>query len=307
MRGAWPHQPKGIKMGNRTKIAFLGTGLMGFAMARNLLRAGHDVRVWNRSTAKAEPLVELGAIHAQTPQDAVAGVNIIVSMVSDGAAAAALAGDQEVRAALGKGAIWVDMSSTKPDEAKACARHLAAYGVRFLDAPVSGGTKGAEAATLAIMVGGDIVDFAAVVPVFNAMGRAVHVGPVGAGQLAKLANQAIVAITIGAVAEATLLLEKGGADPGAVREALKGGFADSTILQQHGQRMSARDFTPGGPSYIQLKDLDNVLAEAQASGLTLPMVASVRDRYARYVTDLEGAGRDHAGLFEELLDLNAQS
>ncbi|MEO0937162.1 MAG: NAD-binding protein [Pseudomonadota bacterium] len=134
-----------------------------------------------------------------------------------------------------------------------------------------------------------------------AMGRPVRVGPTGTGQLAKLANQAIVGITIGAVAEATLLLEAGGADPAAVRDALKGGFADSTILQLHGARMSARDYTPGGPSAIQLKDMDNVLDAAQ--GLTLPLTQAIRDRYARLVEDLGGGANDHAALFEELRDL----
>ncbi|MEX0350116.1 MAG: NAD-binding protein [Paracoccaceae bacterium] len=132
----------------------------------------------------------------------------------------------------------------------------------------------------------------------------MRVGPTGAGQLAKLANQTIVAITIGAVAEATLLLEAGGADAAAVREALKGGFADSAILQQHGARMSARDFVPGGPSRLQVKDLDNALAEAKGLGLTLPSALAIRDRFQRYVTELDGADRDHSGLFEELLDLN---
>ena len=129
-----------------------------------------------------------------------------------------------------------------------------------MDAPVSGGTKGAENGTLAIMVGGERSVFKKVKNVFAPMGRAVFVGPTGSGQLAKLANQAIVAITIGAVAEATLLLEEGGADVGAVRDALLGGFADSTILQQHGKRMSERNFDPGGPSRLQLKDLKNILA-----------------------------------------------
>lgn len=285
-------------------IAFLGMGLMGLPMACNLLRAGHSVTAWNRSAGKAAPLESDGAVIAASPSEAVASAQIVISMVSDGAATLALVRDKAVQEALGRGAIWVDMSSTRPEEAREASAALAAHGVDFIDAPVSGGTKGAEAATLAIMAGAKPAQFEAVRPVLQAMGRPVRVGPVGAGQLAKLANQAIVAVTIAAVAEATLLLERGGADPAAVRDALKGGFADSTILQQHGARMSNRDFAPGGLSRLQLKDLENVLVEA--GGLTLPVVQHVRDRFARYVTELDGGERDHSGLFEELLSLNPE-
>ncbi|MEM8578149.1 MAG: NAD(P)-dependent oxidoreductase [Pseudomonadota bacterium] len=268
-------------------IAFLGTGLMGAPMVRNLVSFGYTVTAWNRTAAKAQGL---DAQVAATPAEAVQRADMVISMLTDGPAVA------QVMAQAQSEALWVDMSSTKPSEAKAMGQ-----GRRFLDAPVSGGTKGAEAGTLAIMVGGAEDDFDAAAPVLRALGRPVRVGPQGAGQLAKLANQAIVGITIGAVAEATLLLESGGADPAAVRAALRGGFADSTILQQHGQRMSTRDFTPGGPSAIQLKDMDNVLDAAE--GLHLPLVQAIRDRYARYVHALGGGGKDHAGLFEELLDL----
>jgi 2-hydroxy-3-oxopropionate reductase len=136
------------------------------------------------------------------------------------------------------------------------------------------------------------------------MGRPVRVGPSGAGQLAKLANQGIVAVTIGAVAEAMLLLQKGGADPAAVRQALKGGFADSVILQQHGERMTTGNFTPGGLSKFQLKDLDNLLDEAGQLGLTLPMSQGVRDRFEVFVTQMDGADKDHSGLYLELLRRN---
>lgn len=283
-------------------VTLLGTGLMGYPMSRNIAAAGFDLTVWNRSADKAAPLAKDGITVAATADQAVAGSDVVISMVSDGSILASLLADPKVQAALKAGAIWVDMSSTKPQEARAAVGQLAKSDVAFLDAPVSGGSKGAEAGTLAIMAGGSVDVFERAAPVLRTMGRPTLVGPNGAGQLAKLANQAIVAVTIAAVAEATLLLEEGGADPTAVRAALKGGFADSTILQQHGARMSNRDFAPGGLSRLQLKDLDNVLAEA--GGLTLPVVQSVRDRFARYVDDLGGAERDHAGLFEELLELN---
>ena len=285
-------------------IAFLGTGLMGGHMARNLAQAGHSVRAWNRTISKAEPLAEYGAYVASSAADAVSGSDFVVSILSDGSATAEVQSDPALRGALTTGATWIEMASIKPEEARAQAKDLATLDVYHIDAPVSGGTKGADAASLAIMAGGDASVFAKAAPVLEGMGRPVHVGPGGSGQLAKLANQAIVAVTIGAVAEAMLMLEKGGADPVAVRDALKGGFADSIILQQHGERMTNRNFDPGGLSHLQLKDLDNALAEASAFGLSLPETQSVRDRFARFCNELNGAKRDHSGLFVELLDRN---
>ncbi len=286
----------------KARIAVLGTGLMGAPMARNLLKAGFPVTVWNRSIAKAEALAEDGALVAGSAQEAVADADFVITMLSDGTATGALV--QALGGSLKPGAIWLDMSSIKPEEARAQAAHLAELGHGHLDAPVSGGTKGAEAGSLAIMVGGDTAVFDAARPVFETMGRPVLVGPAGAGQLAKLANQGIVAVTIGAVAEAMLLLQKGGADPAAVRQALKGGFADSTILQQHGARMTTGNFVPGGLSKFQLKDLDNLLNEAAQLGLTLPMSQGVRDRFEVFVTQMDGADKDHSGLYLELLRRN---
>ena len=282
------------------KVALLGTGLMGFPMARNIAQAGVAITVWNRSRSKADLLTTFGVRVVDTVTEAVADADVIISMLSDGIAVQATM--ETAKTAVKTGAIWIDMSSTKPQEARKFATDLATSKINFLDAPVSGGSKGADAATLAIMVGGDADVFTQAKPVFDTMGRATLVGPTGAGQLAKLANQAIVAVTIGAVAEAMLLLEENGADATAVRAALKGGFADSTILQQHGTRMSNRDFDPGGLTKLQLKDLDNVLAEA--GSLKLPVVQHVRDRFHRYMHEMDGGDRDHAGLFEELRDLN---
>ncbi|GGX37740.1 2-hydroxy-3-oxopropionate reductase [Tateyamaria omphalii] len=279
-------------------VALLGTGLMGFPMARNLARAGVPVTVWNRTQAKAEPLADEGAAVAASTNAAVTGADIVISMMSDGPTVLSVI--SEVSPSLSAGALWIDMSSTKPAEAREARALLSKAGVGFLDAPVSGGTKGAEVASLAIMVGGEAADFGRACPIFEAMGRPVHVGPTGSGQLSKLCNQAIVAVTIGAVAEAMLLAEEGGADPVALRAALKGGFADSTILQQHGERMTTGNFEPGGLSKFQLKDLDNVLVEASSAGVTLPMVQDVRDRFAHFVDHMDGADRDHSGLYLEL-------
>ncbi|WGH78897.1 NAD(P)-dependent oxidoreductase [Jannaschia ovalis] len=279
-----------------TELALLGTGLMGAPMARNLIASGHGVTVWNRSPDKARAIA--GARVAETPGAAVAGQPIVISMLSDGAASDAV--QRVAMDAFAAGAIWVEMGSIKPEEARTHAERFAARGVGYVDAPVSGGTKGAEGATLAIMAGGETGTFAAVAPILGALGRPVHVGPVGAGQLAKLANQAIVACTIGAVAEAMLLLERGGADPAAVRAALKGGFADSVILQQHGRRMTEGDFEPGGLVKFQIKDLDNVLDAAAQAGLELPAVAAVNDRFKVLRDAMDGADLDHSALYLEL-------
>ena len=277
---------------------------MGAPMARNLCQAGFSTTVWNRTAAKATALGAFGAIIAGHAAEAVDQGDIVISMLSDGPTGALLQADTALRAALRPGTIWVEMGSIKPEEARAAAEDLRQLGVSYVDAPVSGGTKGAEEASLAIMAGGAPEDFDRVAAALSAMGRPVHVGPVGAGQLAKLANQAIVGIAIAAVAEAMLMLQKGGADPAAVRAALKGGFADSTILQLHGARMTHMDFTPGGLCALQLKDLNNALAEAESFGLRLPTLENTRDRFDHLVHQMDGADLDHAALYLELLARN---
>lgn len=291
-------------MQEEKRVTFLGTGLMGAPMARNVLVAGHELVVWNRSPEKTEPLRREGAQVAVTAAAAVREADVIVSILSDGAATRSVLEDPALVQNLPQGAIWIEMASVKPEEARWQAQMLGGLGVRHLDAPVSGGTRGAQAGMLAIMAGGELEVFHEALSVLIPMGRPTHVGPSGAGQLAKLANQAIVAVTIAAVGEAMLMLEKGGANPQSVRDALKGGFADSTILQQHGKRMTTRDFEPGGLSRLQLKDLDNALAEGAGFDLTLPTLTHVRDRFARLVEDLDGSELDHSALFLELLDQN---
>ena len=288
----------------KEKVAFLGTGLMGFPMALNLTRSGVPLTVWNRTQTKANPLALEGAKVASNIVDAVKEADIVISMMSDGPTVLAVI--EDVLQSLKPEALWVDMSSTKPAEGRLQAAILLEQNITHLDAPVSGGTKGAEDASLAIMVGGCRDNFERARPIFEMMGRAVHVGPSGTGQLSKLCNQTIVAVTIGAVAEAMLLASEGGADPTALRSALKGGFADSTILQQHGQRMTDGNFVPGGLSKFQLKDLDNVLAEATLVNLSLPMTEDVRNRFAYFVSEMDGAEKDHSGLFLELKARNGR-
>ncbi len=282
------------------KIAFLGIGLMGFPMARNLLQDGFYVTAWNRSPDKAKALEPFGGKACLEAGEAVRDADVVITMLSDGPAVADMLFAQGLAAAMRRGAVFIDMSSIKPDEARAHALQLAPLDIAALDAPVSGGTKGADLATLAIMAGGDAAAFAKVEPVLKSMGRPTHVGTSGCGQIAKLANQGIVAVTIGAVAEAILLAEKAGLAKGALRQALAGGFADSVIFQQHGGRMEERNFVPGGPSAYQLKDLNNLLGAGEALGLTLPLATVLRDRFALLVHEMDGAMLDHSALFLEL-------
>jgi 2-hydroxy-3-oxopropionate reductase len=282
-------------------IAFLGIGLMGAPMALNLIKSGFPLTAWNRSRDKAEALKPGGAMVAASPAEAVAAADLIFIMVTDGKAVHDLLVEGGVAQAAPAGAVVIDMSSIKPRQAREHATLLAEYGIGHLDAPVSGGTRGAIDATLAIMAGGEAATFERARPALSALGRPILVGPAGSGQLSKLANQAIVAATIGVVAEAMLLIKRGGADMGRFREALKGGFADSVILQQHGERMQAENFTPGGRSSLQLKDLDNLLEEAAALGLSLPVSQLQQRRYHHFVHAMDGADLDHAGLYLELL------
>lgn len=284
-------------------IAFLGTGLMGGPMTRNLLKAGFTVRVWNRSTEKAQALVEDGAMLAASPAEAAKGANIVITMLSDGNAVGNVLFDMGVAKALEKGAIVIDSSSIAPPIARDHSQKLQAMGIAHVDAPVSGGVPGATAGTLAIMAGGDEATVTSLGDIFSAMGRLTYVGPSGAGQLCKLANQQIVAITIGAVAEAMMLVEAGGASREGFRNAIRGGFAESRILELHGERMVKRNFTPGGPSKFQLKDLNGVLATAKDLDLALPLTEEVTRAFDAFVND-GGADKDHSGLLLHLERLN---
>lgn len=264
-------------------IAFLGTGLMGQPMCRRLLAAGFSLRVWNRTAAKAEGLRAQGALPCATAAEAVEGASVVISMLEDGAIVGQVM--DAAAASLAPGAVWIDMSSTQHGEALAFHARLEEAGIGFVDAPVSGGVAGAEAGTLAIMAGGGIDDYARVESLLGAMGRPMLVGPAGSGQVAKLCNQLIVGGTLNIVAEALLLAQAAGADPAAVRAAIRGGFAESRILEMHGQRMLDRNFMPGGQVKSQLKDLRNVLVAAAGAGLVLPVTALVTENYE----SIEGA------------------
>ena len=288
------------------KIALLGIGLMGFPMGRRLCEAGHTVHVWNRTPGKAQRLAGAGAIVHDNPPAAVQDAELVITMLDNGAVVGHVLFDLGTAAAMQPGSLVVDMSSIKPVEARDHAARLSERHIAYLDAPVSGGTIGADNGTLAIMVGGKAGSFDRALPILDVFGRATHVGPTGAGQLTKLANQMIVGATIGIVAEALLLCERGGADMAKVKEAITGGFADSRILQVHGQRMVERDFAPRGRMSVQLKDLRNALSTAQEVGFDAPITTLFEQLYAQGI-DHGLADLDHAGLFVELASRNGMS
>lgn len=281
------------------RVAVLGTGIMGAPMARNLAEGGFDVVVWNRTAAKAQALRDVAEI-APSAAEAVGAADLVITMLEQGpAVTSVLFGDDEgggagAAAAAGPGTLFVDMSSIEPDRARAHAERLSGLDCAGVDAPVSGGEAGAIEGRLAIMMGGAEADCARARPALSPLGRPLRVGGPGAGQAAKLANQTIVGVTIGAVAEALALAEAEGCDPAAVRAALQGGFADSRILEVHGRRMIEGDYAPGGPSRLQRKDLDNALRSAAAHGLALPLTAQAAAAYAELVERQAGGELDHS-------------
>jgi 2-hydroxy-3-oxopropionate reductase len=274
-------------------------------MARRLAGAGFDVSAWNRDRTKAEALAGDGIVVADSAGEAAARADVVITMLTNGNAVGQILFDQKVAEAMKPGAVVIDMSSIPPAVAREHAARLAGHGIRHLDAPVSGGVVGAAAGTLAIMAGGDPDVVEELADIFAAMGRVTHVGPSGSGQLAKLGNQQIVAITIGAVAEAMMLVEAGGGSAEAFRNAIRGGFAESRILELHGQRMVSRNFEPGGSSNNQLKDINTALAAAKDLGLALPLTEAVQAEFEAFVTD-GGGEKDHSGLLLHLEKKNGR-
>ena len=285
------------------RVAFLGLGLMGIPMASRLCKAGLQVQVWNRTAAKAQALVALGATAHATAADAVRDADLTITMLEHGGIVELVLFEQGVAQALQSGSLVIDMSSIAPEQARSHAQRLAQWGVRYLDAPVSGGTLGAEQGTLAIMAGGSEADLAQAQAALQHLGKSTLVGPHGCGQLAKLANQMIVGITIGAVAEALLLCAKGGADMAQVKQAITGGFADSRILQVHGQRMVERDFAPRGRISVQRKDMHNALDSAAELGFEAPVTQLLTQLYDQ-AAEHGLADLDQAALFTELARRN---
>lgn len=281
-------------------IALLGTGLMGLPMATRLIEAGYPLTVWNRTLAKTAGLAERGATVAASPVAAMHHASVAITMLEAGAIVAEVV--TAALPAMARGTLLIDMSSTRQAEAVALSELLSKQGVAFLDAPVSGGVQGAQAGTLAIMAGGAEADFARAESILRVFGRPVLVGTAGCGQLAKLCNQLIVGGTLNIVAEALLLARAGGADPAAVRSAIRGGFAESRILDVHGQRMLERNFAPGGQVRSQAKDMENVLLAAAAAGLRLPVTELVTERYRSILAELPQADQSAALIALERLN-----
>lgn len=260
------------------KIAFLGLGIMGRPMALNLIKGGHQVTVWARRAESMQPLLDAGASAAASPAEAAAGVELVISMVADAPDVAEVM--RGVAAGAVPGLVAVDMSTIAPAAARRIGEELAAAGVDFVDAPVSGGEVGAIAGTLSIMAGGSEAAFARAQPAFACMGKnIVHVGASGAGQVTKAANQIVTGMGVLAVAEAFAFASKNGVDRSKVREALLGGFAYSKILENHGQRMLDRNFKPGFKSWMHEKDLNIVMQTAHELGLCLPGSAATAQMF----------------------------
>lgn len=286
------------------KIGFIGLGIMGRPMAANLLKAGYEVVVRNRSAAAEEELRALGATVAGSPREVAAQSDVVITMLPNSPDVRLVClGEGGIIEAAREGLVVVDMSSIAPTAAREVGEALAAKGVTMLDAPVSGGEPGAVAGTLSIMAGGDRATFDRVRDVLLAMGRsAAYVGPLGAGNIAKLANQTVVAVNIAVLGEALVLARLSGVDPAAVLEAIKGGLAGSNVMNAKGPMILGGDFRPGFRVDLHVKDLDNVLATGHGVHAPLPLTAAVREMLSSLGADGHGSD-DHSALvtyFEKL-------
>ena len=285
------------------KIAFIGTGLMGYPMAKNLINKKLNLKVFSRTLEKAKPLEKLGAIIVNSLGEAVKEADIVITMLTDDNAVEKVLGDQEFLNNLKNSSTVIDMSSIKPKISIQYGKLLKDRNIHFLDAPVSGGTIGAEEGSLAIMVGGDQNVFDGAFDTLKIMGNPTLVGPIGSGQVSKLANQIIVGVTIGAVAEAITLCEKAGVDANKFIKALSGGFADGKILQNHGKRMIDRDFSPKGKVSTHLKDMNNILECAGDFKTKLPISNLIQEMFKSLV-DQGNDNDDHSALYKEIENIN---
>ena len=285
------------------KIGFIGIGLMGLPMAKNLLKAGYELKAFNRTESKAEPLREFGGKISKSIEEVVSDNDVVITMLTDDSSVDAVMNSREFLDNLKVDATVIDMSSVKPTTAISHGNNLKSKNINYLDSPVSGGTIGAEDASLAIMVGGEQKVFDDVSDVLKAMGNPTLVGPLSSGQVSKLANQIIVGLTIGAVAEAVTLCEKAGANPNKMIKALSGGWADSKILQTHGKRMIEKDFTPKGRTSVHLKDMNNILECANSYNTHLPISNLVKEMYKSLVENGHGE-TDHSSLYKEIERIN---
>jgi 2-hydroxy-3-oxopropionate reductase len=274
----------------RTRVGFVGLGLMGLPMARNLLKAGYALTVHNRTAAKARPLVEAGARQAESPADVARASDVVISMVTDSPDVEAVVdGESGLLAGAAAGMVWIDMSTIDPETTRRLGAAAAARGVESLDAPVSGGPPGAEAGTLSIMVGGTREVFEGCLPVLQAMGKTiVYMGDLGAGQVTKACNQVVIAATLAGIAEALVMGARAGVDPARIREALMGGYANSRLLEVHGERMIRHAFDPGFFVRLHNKDLHIVLNMARSLAVATPVAGLVAQHFNALVADGDG-------------------
>ena len=276
---------------------------MGLPMAKNLLKAGYELNAFNRTESKAEPLREFGGKISKSIKEVVSDNDVVITMLTDDNSVDVVMNSQEFLDNLKVDATVIDMSSVKPTTATHHGNNLKSKNINYLDSPVSGGTIGAEEASLAIMVGGEQKVFDDVADILKAMGNPTLVGPLSSGQVSKLANQIIVGLTIGAVAEAVTLCEKAGANPNKMIKALSGGWADSKILQTHGKRMIDKDFTPKGRTVVHLKDMNNILECANSYNTHLPISNLIKEMYKSLVENGHGE-TDHSSLYKEIERIN---
>lgn len=286
------------------KLGFIGLGLMGKPMCRNLIKAGFDLFVTNRSAQPRTELEAAGATPLETPSQVASRTDTVIIMVADTAAVeSVLLGEDGVIHHLGDNSLVIDMGTTSVTQTRRFAELISEKGGLYVDAPVSGGTIGAESGSLTIMAGGSEEGFNRALPILQILGdRITHVGDSGAGQVAKAANQVIVGLNIGAAAEALALAKAAGVDPARVRQALQGGFADSRILEVHGKRMVDGDYSLGARCTTQRKDMHQAIELAATLGLDMPATSLSRDLYDKLIEN-GGADLDHSALFT-LLDIN---
>lgn len=290
------------------RVGFVGLGIMGKPMARNLLRAGYPLVVHNRSRPAVDQLVAEGAVDGGSARGVAEQSDVVITMLPDTSDVERVTfGPDGLTEGFRPGAVLVDMSTISPVATRAMAARLQERGVRMLDAPVSGGQRGAEEGTLSIMVGGDAETVERVQPLFHVLGKnIVHVGPTGAGQVCKACNQLVVALGILAVSEALVLAQRSGVDPAKVRQALLGGFAASRVLEVHGQRMLEGNHEPGFRARLHHKDLRIALETGREAGAVLLATAVAHELLGALVARGQG-DRDHSALVRLVADLSGAS
>ena len=287
------------------KVGFVGLGIMGRPMAKNVLKAGHEVFCFDFNEAAVTDVVAAGGVGVASGKEAAQAGDVVITMLPNGPdVLAALSGDDGIAAGLSSGKIFVDMSSIAPGVSRQAAQIVEAAGAKMIDAPVSGGEPGAIAGTIAIMVGGEREVFEQVKDLLLTMGKsATYVGPIGAGNIAKLANQSIVAVNIAVLAEALVLAQKSGVDPAMVVDAIRGGLAGSAGMEQKADKMLHQEFSPGFRINLHIKDLNNALATAAESQASMPLTAVVRQQMSALAA--QGfAGDDHSSLLRIVQQLS---